>query len=185
MRDAADAGCEDKMARPHDAFHPIRTPEPDVPLLHSLIVGPAEKLRSGPEVQLHALGIGLEPICQLVLWNEDWPCRRKRHVRQVVDVHFVVQRQRMIALAPIVADPRLAVDDDHVDAELNQPGRDGGLATCFGPGQAAPPPHAASPAARPSPLTDSVGRGGLSREKEAREGRCKPALTAVPGTMTR
>ena len=35
-------------------------------------------------------------------------------------MHLVVQGQRVIALAPVVADARLAVDDQRVDAELRQ-----------------------------------------------------------------
>ena len=42
----------------------------------------------------------------------------------MVDVHFVVQRQRVITLAPIVADTLMPVDDQRVDAELLQPRRD-------------------------------------------------------------
>jgi hypothetical protein len=36
----------------------------------------------------------------------------------MIDLHLVVQRQRVIALAPVVADARLAIDDQRVDAEL-------------------------------------------------------------------
>ncbi len=39
----------------------------------------------------------------------------------MIDLDLVVQGQRVIALAPIVADPRLAVDDQRVDLELLQP----------------------------------------------------------------
>jgi hypothetical protein len=38
----------------------------------------------------------------------------------MIDMRFVVQRQRMITLAPIVADPLVPVDDQRVDAELMQ-----------------------------------------------------------------
>ena len=39
----------------------------------------------------------------------------------MIDVDLVVQRQRVIALAPVVADARVAVDDQRIDAELLQP----------------------------------------------------------------
>ena len=39
-------------------------------------------------------------------------------------MHLVVQRQRVIALAPVVADARLAVDDQRVDLQLLQARRD-------------------------------------------------------------
>ena len=45
-------------------------------------------------------------------------------------MHFVVQRERVIPLAPVVADARLAVDDQRVHAQLAQPrgDRQAGLA---------------------------------------------------------
>ncbi len=42
----------------------------------------------------------------------------------MIDLHLVVQGQRVIPLAPIVADPRLAIDDQRVDVQLLQPRRD-------------------------------------------------------------
>jgi hypothetical protein len=42
----------------------------------------------------------------------------------MIDLHLVVQRQRVIALAPVVADARLAIDDQRVDLQLGQPRRD-------------------------------------------------------------
>ena len=44
-----------------------------------------------------------------------WGCKSAssagRHVGQVVDLHLIVQRQRMVALAPIVADALFAIDN--------------------------------------------------------------------------
>ena len=51
--------------------------------------------------------------------------RRERHVGQVVDLDLVVQRERVVALAPVVADALVLVDDERVDADLPEPGRDG------------------------------------------------------------
>ena len=42
----------------------------------------------------------------------------------MVDVDLVVQRQRMVANAPVVADPRKAIDNERIDIELNQPSGD-------------------------------------------------------------
>ena len=42
----------------------------------------------------------------------------------MIDMHFVVQGQRMVAFAPIVADPFVPVDDQRVDVELTEPGGD-------------------------------------------------------------
>ena len=84
------------------------------------VVAAALELGAGPEVQLHALDIGLEPVGELVLGDVGRPVRRKRHVGQVIDVHLIVQRQRVVALAPVVADARFAVDDQRVDVQLLQ-----------------------------------------------------------------
>ena len=93
--------------------------------LRFVVVAAAGKLGAGPEVQLQALDIGLEPVRQLVLGDVDRPGRRERHIGQVVDVHLVVQGQRVIAHAPVVADARVPVDDQRVDAELRRAARDG------------------------------------------------------------
>src|SRR3712207_7413039 len=51
------------------------------------------------------LGVDLEPVGQHVLWDEHRPGPREGHVGQVVDARLVVQRQRVVAAAPAVADP--------------------------------------------------------------------------------
>ena len=89
-----------------------------------LVVGGADELGAGPEIDLHRAGVILEPVREHVLGNVLRPRRRKGHVGQVIDVDLVVQRQRMIALAPVVADPLPAIDDQRVDVELAEPGRD-------------------------------------------------------------
>ena len=38
----------------------------------------------------------------------------------MIDLHLVVQRERVIARAPVVADARVAIDDQRVDAELGE-----------------------------------------------------------------
>ena len=42
----------------------------------------------------------------------------------MIYMHFVVQAKRMVAFAPIVADPFVPVDDKRVDVELTEPGGD-------------------------------------------------------------
>jgi hypothetical protein len=42
----------------------------------------------------------------------------------MINLHLVVQRQGMVALAPVVADALLAVDDQRIDPQLLQPRRD-------------------------------------------------------------
>ena len=103
IRYAADAGREHHMPRTHgppDAGAAQR----HGPAAFVLVVTAALEFGPGPEVQLHGLDIGLEPVGELVLGDVGRPVRREQHVGQVVDLHLVVQRQRMIALAPVVAD---------------------------------------------------------------------------------
>ena len=119
--DAAHAGGENQMARMHDAPAAVGAAQRDGPLLALLVKAAADKLGAGPEIQLERIDVSLEPVRQHVLRDIDRPGRRERHVRQMINVNFVVQRQRVIALAPIVADARVAIDDQRVDADLLQP----------------------------------------------------------------
>ena len=124
VRNAADAGRHHDVARAHLARRAVGAAQHDRPAAVRLVVGAALELGAGPVVELHALHIGLEPAGELVLRNVGRPVRRKRHVGQVIDLHLVVQRQRVIALAPVVADARLAIDDQRVDLQLREPRRD-------------------------------------------------------------
>ena len=96
----------------------------DGPSLRFFIVCAAQESCTGPIVQLHRLHIGFEPGGELVLRNVGRPVRRERHVGQVIDVHLIVQGERMITLAPVVPDARLAIDDQRIDAELRETRRD-------------------------------------------------------------
>ena len=120
-RDAADAGRQHDVARMHGALAAVGAAQRHGPAAGLLVVAAALELGLGPEVQLHAVDIGFEPVGELVLRDVGRPVRRKQHVGQVIDLHLVVQRQRVVALAPVVADPRLAVDDQRVDLQLLQP----------------------------------------------------------------
>ena len=106
------------MARMHGARAAVGAAQHHRPASFGLVVAAALEFGAGPEVQLHGFDIGLEPVGELVLGDIDRPVRRERHVGQVVDLHLIVQRQRMIALAPVVADARLAVDDQRIDLQL-------------------------------------------------------------------
>ena len=124
VRNAADAGRHHDMPRVHHAPGSVGAAQHHRPAAGRLVIGAALELGGGPVVELHGLDIGLEPVGELVLGDIDRPIRRERHVGQVVDLHLVVQRQRVVALAPVVADARPAVDDQGVDLQLLQPRRD-------------------------------------------------------------
>ena len=108
----------------HRARRPVGAAQRDRPPPFAFVVRAARELGARPVVELHAFHIGLEPVGELVLGNVGRPVRRKRHVGQVIDLHLVVQGQRVIAVAPVVADARLAIDDQGVDLQLGEPRRD-------------------------------------------------------------
>ena len=86
-------------------------PEHNRPALRFLVVGAALKFGSRPEIELHAFRIGFKPTGNFVFGNVGGPVRREGHVRQMVDVHLIMQNESVIALPPVVADPRFAIDD--------------------------------------------------------------------------
>ena len=120
-RNAADAGRQHDMARMHGTLAAVGAAQRHRPALFHLVIAAALELGLGPEVQLHALDVGFEPVGELVLRDVGRPVRREQHIGQVVDLHLVMQRQRMVALAPIVADALFAVDDQRIDVQLLQP----------------------------------------------------------------
>ena len=61
-----------------------------------------------PVRHLHHLGVELQPVADLVLGGEHGPVVRELEVRQVVVPDRVVQAQRLVAAAPLVAGPRRA-----------------------------------------------------------------------------
>jgi hypothetical protein len=121
---AARPGGHHHVARVHLPLRAVGSAQHNGPSFFYFVVAAAFELGGRPIVQLHAVHVGLEPGGQLVLGNVGRPVWRKRHVRQMVDVHLVVQDQRVIAVAPVVADARCTVDDQGIDAQLRQAGGD-------------------------------------------------------------
>ena len=117
------------MQRPMNAVGHVHV-EFGGPALLGDIPRSALEARAGPEVDLHGLDIGLEPVRDLVLGNVLRPGLREGQVREVVGMLLIVQLQPVIALAPVVADPGHAIDDQRLDTERLQPrrSRDAGMA---------------------------------------------------------
>jgi hypothetical protein len=90
----------------------------DGPSAVRLVVGRAARFRRTPVVELHDLGVHLEPVGDLVLGGEHGPVIRKRKVGQVVVPDRVVQSEALVPLAPGVPGAFVALDDDRGDAEL-------------------------------------------------------------------
>ncbi len=126
-RNGTDAGGEDDMARMQHALGAVAALQGHRPALRGFVIAAGGQLRVGPVVEVEILDIGFEPVRQLVLGNEHRKGRRERHQRQVIDVHLVVQGERVIAPPPVVADPLVAIDDQRVDAQRPQ-ARGGGEA---------------------------------------------------------
>ena len=103
----------DRRAVAHDA---------DAPFAGGLVVAGARALGAAPEVELHDLRVHLQPVAHLILGRVDGPVIGERDVRHVVEPHRVVERERLVAVAPRVAGPRAALDDDRRHAQAPQPG---------------------------------------------------------------
>ena len=120
VRNAADARRHDDVfwrERANATFRVAQNGGPSPPVV---IEARLDQFGPGPEIQLHRLDVMFEPVGEFVFRNVDRPVRRERHVRQMIDMHLIVQRQGMIALAPVVADAGVPVDDQRVDAKLGQ-----------------------------------------------------------------
>ena len=91
------------------------------PFLLGRVVARVHAVGGRPVVHLHHLGVHLQPVADLVLGREHRPVGRKRQVRQVVVPHRVVQAQRLVAAAPLVARAGVAVNHDVRHAQLPQP----------------------------------------------------------------
>ena len=76
---------------------------------------------AGPVVQLHDLGVHLQPVADLVLGREHRPVLREVDVGQMIVPDRVVQAERLVAVAPGIAGAGVLLDDDGGHAELAQP----------------------------------------------------------------
>ena len=126
-RHAAHAGGEDHVLRPQCqglrfAARRVGTAlDHHLPLLLGVIPLRRLALAAAPVVELHQLGVALQPIADLVLRREHRPVIGKRQVGQVVVPHRVVQAQALVAVAPGVTGARILLDDERRHAEFLQP----------------------------------------------------------------
>ena len=72
-------GAIHTMPRMQLALRAVRAPQRHRPALLAFVVGAALEFGAGPVVELHRLGVGLEPVRELVLRDVDRPARRERH----------------------------------------------------------------------------------------------------------
>ena len=124
-RKGRDVGLARHAGGEHELLGPQRDRLPvaldlDRPLLLLVVVGRRLRLRGAPVVELHHPRVHLQPVADLVLRGEDRPVLGELDVRHVVVPDRVVQAQRLVAAAPLIAGPRVLVDDDRRHAELAQ-----------------------------------------------------------------
>src|SRR5215831_10653927 len=100
-RYAADPGRHDEVSRTQRTC-PAFTSQVDRPA-PAFVRGPAD-LSAGPEIEPQLLRVVLKPAGEPVLRNVNRPVRRERLIRKMIYVLPVVQRQRVITPAPVVAD---------------------------------------------------------------------------------
>ena len=93
----------------------------DGPLGLLLVVAGALARRRRPVIELHDLGVGLEPVAHLVLGRVDRPVIGERQVRQMVVPDRIVQTERLVALAPGVARTLVGIDDQGRHADPLEP----------------------------------------------------------------
>ena len=110
LREARHAGRDHELLRLQRHLFAV-TLDDDGPLALALVEGSALARGRGPVIELHDPGVGFEPVAHLVLGRVDRPVIGKRQVRQVVVPDRIVQAERLVAIAPCVARPSIAVDD--------------------------------------------------------------------------
>ena len=120
-------GREHELLRPQRQRHPLAL-DLDGPLTRLLRPGGRGRRGARPVRHLHHLHVRLEPVADLVLGREHRPVVGELQVRQVVVPDRVVQAERLVPVAPLVAGPRVLVDDEGRDAELAQPRAEGDAA---------------------------------------------------------
>ncbi|MCY1209700.1 hypothetical protein D9M72_213620 [compost metagenome] len=92
----------------------------DFPFLLLLVVARRLADAGRPVVELHDLGVHLQPIADLVLGREDRPVLGEGDVGQVVVPDRVVQAQRLVALSPAIAGALVLFDDEGGYVQLAQ-----------------------------------------------------------------
>ena len=85
------------------------------------VEGRRRRLAVAPVVELHDLRVALEPVAHLVLGREDGPVVGEGQVGHVVVPDRVVQAERVVAAAPLVAGSWVLVDDERRHAETLEP----------------------------------------------------------------
>ncbi|MPL79701.1 hypothetical protein SDC9_25585 [bioreactor metagenome] len=121
-------------------------------------------LGARPVIQLHHLGVHLEPVADLVLGGEDRPVVGELDVGQMVVPDRVMQAERLVARAPLVAGPVMLVEHDGRHAKLAQPRGKGD-------------------AALPAADDDGVGLPGIAKLGRLRRALFRPGHAVLGGTV--
>ena len=102
---SANPGSYDDVARMQDS----RLPAPldfHSPPLRVLFLSRAQEVRTRPDIELEGVRVELEPGSELILGGVTAPGWRERQEGQVIGSGVIMQAQGMVAVAPVVTDPR-------------------------------------------------------------------------------
>ena len=97
----------------------------DGPFAGCLVVAGALAFGAAPVIELHHLGVHLQPVADLVLRRENRPVLGEVDVGEVVVPDRIVQAEGLVAVPPGVTGTGVSVDDDGRNAELAQPRSEG------------------------------------------------------------
>ena len=122
VRHAGHARRQDQLPGPQHDRLPF-TVDGHRPVLRVFMILSAATEGGVPVVQLHDLGVHLQPIADLVLRREHRPMVGKRQVGEVVVPHGVVQAERLVAIPPRIAGAMVLFDDERRHFQAFQPRR--------------------------------------------------------------
>ncbi|MNN06142.1 hypothetical protein D3C81_1189240 [compost metagenome] len=86
-----------------------------------LVKAGAHAFCTRPIIELHDFGVHFQPVANLVFRGENWPVIREGQVRHMVVPDRVVQAQRLVATAPLIARTLSLVDDQGWHAHSLEP----------------------------------------------------------------
>lgn len=91
------------------------------PFFGGVVIVGALCLCQAPIIKLPNLGVGFDPVAQLILGREDWPIVRELQIGEMVVPDGIMQAQRLVALEPLIAGPLVLLNNDVGHGEPFQP----------------------------------------------------------------
>ena len=117
----AEQPCRQDQLLRVERHGPAAAGDLELPFLARIVIGGRTALRPVPDIDVHYLGIGIEPIGELVLRRIDRPGLGIGKIRHGVEPARRVQRQALMAFAPRVGVALAALDHQGRHVEPGQP----------------------------------------------------------------